>query len=284
MIRRVGFAAVAIPLLILVVWLGGWPLAVLLAVAGYLGASEFTGLARKTGVRPFEATIRVIALLLPLVVAWALVSFRVRDAIAGWWMFAAIGVVLWLLGLAVFTRTPEDRPLGATAVTLLAVAYTACPLLATFYIRHARWSPRSWAGVAAVFFPFVVVWVCDSAAMFGGRIFGGPKLAPHVSPGKTWSGGIAGVVGGGVIAACYAWLVFPRAGIAIGVVTAAVIGLVLSVVGQIGDLAESLLKREAGVKDSSTLIPGHGGVLDRLDSLYFVLPVTAAAYHLLGLF
>jgi phosphatidate cytidylyltransferase len=125
--------------------------------------------------------------------------------------------------------------------------------------------------------------MCDTAAMLAGRAIGGPKLAPVVSPGKTRSGAIAGVVGGVAIGALYAALVFPRAGIAIGIVSASLLAFVLSIIGQVGDLAESLLKREAGVKDSSALIPGHGGVLDRLDSLYFVIPVAAAGYLLLGI-
>jgi phosphatidate cytidylyltransferase len=118
--------------------------------------------------------------------------------------------------------------------------------------------------------------------MLGGRAIGGPKLAPAISPGKTWSGAIAGVVAGTLTGALYALVVFPHVQVRFAVIVALALAFALSIIGQIGDLAESLLKREAGVKDSSRLIPGHGGVLDRLDSLYFVLPVTAAAYHLLG--
>ena len=112
--------------------------------------------------------------------------------------------------------------------------------------------------------------------MLGGRTFGGPKLSPVVSPGKTRSGAAAGVVGALLVAPVLGPLVDLSLGRALA------LAAVLSVVGQVGDLAESLIKREAGVKDSSQLLPGHGGILDRLDSLYFVMPVTAAMYRFFG--
>jgi phosphatidate cytidylyltransferase len=119
--------------------------------------------------------------------------------------------------------------------------------------------------------------------MFGGRAIGGPKLAPTVSPGKTRSGSVAGVLGGLIVAPLFAWLVFPRVGLGIPLWQLLAIAAALGVIGQAGDLAESLFKREAGVKDSSHLIPGHGGVLDRLDSLYFVVPAAAALYRMFGI-
>jgi phosphatidate cytidylyltransferase len=203
-------------------------------------------------------------------------------------LFADAGLslgALWLvllLSWALMARSPSDRPLSATAVTLLGVAYAGALPASILVIRHAVEPSRSWAGLWLVCFPLVVTWVCDSAAMFAGRRFGGPKLSPVVSPGKTKSGAVAGVVGALLVAPVFSAWVFPRWAVDLSLGRALAIAAVLSVVGQVGDLAESLFKREAGVKDSSHLLPGHGGILDRLDSLYFVMPVTAAMYRFFG--
>jgi phosphatidate cytidylyltransferase len=119
--------------------------------------------------------------------------------------------------------------------------------------------------------------------MAGGKAIGGPKLAPVVSPNKTWAGTLAGLFASVALSLAYAAWVFPRAGLALSVAQAVVFGVVISVAGQVGDVAESLFKREIGVKDSSNLLPGHGGVLDRLDALYFVVPVTVLAFRLSGI-
>ena len=147
---------------------------------------------------------------------------------------------------------------------------------------HGAEPPRSWGGLWLVCFPLVVTWVCDSAAMLGGRTFGGPKLSPVVSPGKTRSGAAAGVVAALVVAPIFSAWVFPRYEVDLSLGRTLVIAAELTVVGQVVDHAESLFKREAGLKDSSQLLPGHGGILDRLDSLYFVMPVTAAMYRFFG--
>lgn len=281
MIRRVAFAVIAIPLLVGVVWLGEWPLIAVLVVAAVLGTGELFDLAERTGVKPLRELGRFLAAAVPVVMI-LLITAPSRFWFADQWGYLTVLAVLVVVVAAVFTRTPEQHPLASVAVTLLAPIYTSVLPSMAFIIRHAQWGGRSWTGTTLVFFPLVVTWVCDSAAMFFGQRIGGAKLAPTISPGKTRAGGIAGVVGGTATGALFALFVFPRVGITLEIVPAIVLALVLSVIGQVGDLAESLLKREAGVKDSSTLIPGHGGVLDRLDSLYFAIPVAAVGYHLLG--
>jgi phosphatidate cytidylyltransferase len=281
LVRRVAFAVVAVPVALLVVWSGGVALVCLLAVAGALGAGELLTLAERQGVRGARVLgIAASAAVAPLVYA-AMAGGNQEQVREFWPYFAA----LWLISVltwALAERATTERPLEAVAVTVLAVAY--CGALPAFLlaIRHAQYPTRSWAGAWLVFYPLVVTWVCDTAAMFGGRAIGGPKLAPAVSPGKTRSGSLAGVVGGLAVAPLFATVIFPRVGVSVGLGALLAMAGVLGVVGQVGDLAESLFKREAGVKDSSQLIPGHGGVLDRLDSLYFVVPAAAVLYWFFG--
>jgi phosphatidate cytidylyltransferase len=283
LVRRVGFAAVAIPLVLGIVWYGGPPLALLLAVAGALATRELFDLAERGQVRPARLLGMVSALAVAPLTYATIASDDFRGLMAGAWPYAA---ALWLLAVLLWglaARGPGERPLEAVAVTVLAVAYTAGLPAFLLAIRHSGFERRSWAGAWLVFFPLVVTWVVDTAAMFGGRAIGGPKLAPTVSPGKTRSGSVAGVLGGLVVAPLFAWLVFPRVGLGIPLWQLVAIAAALGVIGQAGDLAESLFKREAGVKDSSHLIPGHGGVLDRLDSLYFVVPAAAALSRMFGI-
>jgi phosphatidate cytidylyltransferase len=282
LIRRVAFAVVAIPLALALVWYGGVPLALVLAVAGALGARELFDLAGRQGIRPIRLFGVVSAAALAPITYAAVTTSGFQNQILAAWPYVAAVWLIALLALVLATRSPADKPLSAAAVTLLAVAYTAALPAFLIAIRHNRLPERSWAGAWLVFFPLVVTWVCDTAAMFAGRIIGGPKLAPTVSPGKTWSGSTAGLVGGILVAPLFGSLVLPRAGVDVPLWQLLIIAAVLSVIGQVGDLAESLFKREAGVKDSSNLIPGHGGVLDRFDSLYFVVPTAAALYRWFG--
>ena len=282
LVRRVTFAVVAIPLALVIVWYGGVALVALITVAGALGARELFDLAARQGIRPIRPLGLITAAALAPITYAALVAPDFRMWIQAAWPYLTALWIIVLLTWVLAVRAPTDKPLPAAGVTLLAVVYTGALPAFLLVIRHSQYPLRSWAGAWLVFFPLVVTWVCDTAAMFGGRAVGGPKLAPTVSPGKTRSGSAAGFLGGLLVAPLFAALVFPRVGLQVPLWQLLAIAGILSVVGQIGDLAESLFKREAGVKDSSHLIPGHGGVLDRFDSLYFVIPTTAVLYRVFG--
>jgi len=183
-------------------------------------------------------------------------------------------VMLVTVMVALFVRAPSERPLGAAAVTLFGVVYTAGFLSFAYALRTFDYVIGQAAGTVVVAFPLLLTWATDIGAFFVGRLIGGPKLMPSVSPGKT----ISGAVGGVIMAMLVAWLyhryaLIPIAQLAMRPMALFGVAIALSVVGQVGDLVESQLKREGQVKDSSHLIPGHGGVLDRLDSLLFTFPV-----------
>ena len=283
LVRRVGFAAVAIPIALGVVWLGGWLLVALVALIGVLGARELLEFARRQGTRASTAIALSTAAVFAPLGYLVLTETDASAYLAAWWPYAAAVWLLLTLTWALAARRPADRPLGAVAVTLLAPLYAGALPAFLLVLRHGAYPMRSWGGTWLVFFPLIVTWVCDTAAMFGGRAMKGPKLAPTVSPGKTRSGSAAGVAGGLAVAVIFALVVFPPLHIRVSLPVLLLMALVWSVMGQVGDLAESLFKREVGVKDSSALIPGHGGVLDRFDSLYFVVPLAAAMYRLFGL-
>lgn len=252
--RRVVVAVIGIPVAAFLVWVGELPLALFLAVAGGLGASELYRLARQRRARPFDAPGIAVAAATPLVLHLARLDL-LRAPLA-----LAMVLFVVIIGLAVWSRAPDQEPLASIAITVFGALYCS--------------------GTLAFGFPLVITWANDIGAYAVGRAIGKRKLMPAVSPGKT----VAGAVGAALVAMVVAYLynaavLRPWAQLALTPWSALAVGLVLSGAAQVGDLAESLLKREAGVKDSSHLLPGHGGVLDRLDSLYFVLPV---AYLLLG--
>jgi phosphatidate cytidylyltransferase len=227
----------------------------------------------------------VAAALTPFAVALTIfVPGTVAELIGSGYLL--LGFLLGVLALALWRRGPAGRPLPAAAVTVFGVLYAGWLLSFALRLRHPYASASfddARVGMALLFYPLLLTWIGDSLAMAGGRTLGGPKMAPLISPNKTWAGGMSGLFGTVAVSLIYAAVVFTRVGVAVSLGEALIFGVVISVAGQVGDLAESLFKREIGVKDSSTLIPGHGGVLDRLDSLYFVVPVTTLLYRLAGI-
>jgi phosphatidate cytidylyltransferase len=152
-----------------------------------------------------------------------------------------------------------------------------------FGIRYHRFVGDDRGGAALLLLPVLMTWGTDIGAYAFGRLYGQRKLIPSVSPGKTVVGAIGGLVGSAAV--CWVYVVTVLVPVAeLGMTRIGLLGLAIavSIAAQIGDLAESLLKREAGVKNSSGILPGHGGLLDRIDSLVFVLPVAYMLFNLPG--
>jgi phosphatidate cytidylyltransferase len=272
--RRVVVAVVGIPLALFFVYTGGLPLALFLATLAGTGAWELFRLARLGGVRALEPIGVPLAAAIPIAAHLTAIGLLDRPAtVAGVVLIALMGVTVWW-------RAPDERPLEALAVTTFAPLYVGATLAFGYALRHHQWVVGALAGTILVLYPLVVTWGTDIGAYVIGRWLGTRKLMPSVSPGKTIAGAVGGLVVAVVVAVTYnAVALRPQAQVALAPWTAIAFGVLCSAAAQVGDLAESLLKRAAGVKDSSRLLPGHGGILDRLDSVFFVLPL---AYLLLG--
>lgn len=271
--RRILFAVVAAPLAVLLIWAGGAALATLLAAVAAVAAWEFCRIARAAGADPLDAVAIVGAAAVPLVVHGTVLHVLAVPV-------SAIAVVLLALFAATLvTRGPAGRPLLSAATTAFGVAYVS--MIAYVYVlRYHDYVIDARGGTALAMLPILVTWGTDVGAFAAGRLAGGRRLMPSVSPGKTISGALGGLATAVVVTLAYVPLVLhPLAQVTLRPAAAVAFGVVVSAVAQIGDLTESLVKRESGVKDSSTLIPGHGGVLDRIDSLLFVLPVAALLLH-----
>ena len=276
---RVAVALVGVPVALLAIHAGGWYFGALLAVLAGVAALEFQALATVAGGRPIgwlgipAASILVLlAAYEPTFSAWA------DRALA-----LVLGLVLAALVVAVSRRSTEAAPLLSVTATVAGVLYTGGTLAFAVLLRHlpdsvAADSHDPLEGRLLVLYPLVVIWASDTAAYFAGKRFGRARMAPRVSPGKTVEGGVAGLAAAVVAGALAGSVMRDLASFPVSPAIGALVGLALGVGGQLGDLAESLLKREAGVKDSGTLLPGHGGVLDRFDALFFSLPL---AYVLL---
>ncbi|HKJ01392.1 MAG TPA: phosphatidate cytidylyltransferase, partial [Longimicrobiales bacterium] len=261
----------------------GWVLGVPLAVLAALGAGEVYRFARTKGVRPFRWAGMATAGCMVL----AAVVRPDFPALAPWVLGLVAGLAVACLKLALVTRGPKGSPLADVSVTVFGAVYAGLPV-AFVALLHAMptrmdWGelrPSPWMGLMVVALPLAATWIGDAAAYFAGSAWGRKKLFPSVSPGKSWVGAWAGTLG--AAAAGAGWFLVAHGvlpGVPLGSVgAAAAVGAVLGVAAIVGDLVESLLKREAGVKDSGRLFPGHGGVLDRLDALIFTLPT---AYVLL---
>ncbi|TBW38484.1 phosphatidate cytidylyltransferase [Siculibacillus lacustris] len=252
---RVISAAVIAPIALGLTWIGGYGFLALVVHCAVVMASEWATIVVGRSTAPLR-----LALLALVGAGVAAVGIGTRVATAPG---LVTGGVIAVLGIAAALAQREAREARDARADPVAVKwapwgafYAGIPCVALISLRDAP------IGLWLVLFLFAVVWSTDIAAYFTGRAIGGPKLWPAVSPKKTWSGAIGGLLAAGVAGAVVAHLAgAPRLAPVIGV------GAVLSVAAQAGDFFESALKRRFGVKDSGRLIPGHGGLLDRVDGL-----------------
>ncbi|MCG3118427.1 MAG: hypothetical protein ALAOOOJD_00627 [bacterium] len=260
--KRVAVAAVAAPLILWSAWRGGLPFFIFIEAIIFLGLLEFYQLAQAKGIHP-NRWLGIIAGL----ALGAQIYFR-GPTEAGLWLTAMLLVVLLVVS-ELFRN--QGSALHNTGATLLGFAYVAGLWSFMLLLRELpRTAPVSYgsAGTWLVML-LVTIWVCDTAAYFTGLALGRHKLFARVSPKKTWEGAIGGLIFSILMAVVsHYWFVRD-----LRLSDCISIGIIIGTIGQMSDLAESLFKRDAGVKDSSSLIPGHGGVLDRFDSEMLVAPL-----------
>ena len=294
--KRVLTAVVLIPVVLLIVFKAPlWLFALVVAAIIVLALREYLGIVKAAGIKPFGWLTYAVSL---LPIGFFLYSyfytsrhgyFAVPDY-AGhffpthWFGLLAVGALIF--GIPLVVRKDLAMGLAAAAASLFGVLYIGVSLSLLISL-NANFIPT------LILFLLLSVWAGDIAAYYVGKNFGRHKLAPIVSPNKTWEGAIASVVASVLVA----WLImhfnpeimdlslrldgvnanlrhaFSASAPRISAVHALALGILTNIAAQFGDLFESALKRGAGVKDSGTLLPGHGGILDRIDALLFAIPV-----------
>jgi phosphatidate cytidylyltransferase len=262
---RAASALILGPLALACVWLGDQAYLAMVALAATVLAVEWVHLC---GLR--AAALPGLAVPVAVVIGGAAAA---RSHPGAGLVLLALGCVLaW-----VASRAGEESPPARRAPVSLAagVAYVGVSAVALIWLR-AGGGADGGDGRLDVLFVFLVVWTTDILAYAGGRLLGGPRLAPLISPGKTWSGALTGLAAAIVAGVAFGWATDGAPGMT------ALIAAALSCVAQAGDLAESLMKRRFGVKDAGRIIPGHGGLLDRMDGVLAAAPVAALLALALG--
>jgi phosphatidate cytidylyltransferase len=262
--KRILTAAVLIPLVLALAFLGPlWLITLASAVVAALAGSEFVALAERSGAKP------------PLIA----IVIAILALFAGGYQWPDQSISIFgFLSLALFVyctfRSPVERMMADVSTSIFGLLYAGFTLTAVPALRGESNGP------SLLIFLMCVVWAGDIAALYIGRTFGRHKLAPSLSPNKTWEGAIGSTAGSllaaGGLFTLATWLAqwdTAKLSYPDGLWYWLVLAVIVNVAAQVGDLAESALKRSVGVKDSGTLLPGHGGVLDRIDALLIAAPV-----------
>ncbi|HLP27985.1 MAG TPA: phosphatidate cytidylyltransferase [Candidatus Didemnitutus sp.] len=272
--KRILVGLVGIPVAIGVVFLGGWLYMGAIVILTFLALKELYGLAESKHVEPNVILGLIWSAGMQIVIARAVIvdpggvgALQAAMTVA---LFMAIGTIVTLTFELFRARA---NALLNTALTVFGVCYISLSLSSLLLLRqtNAESFSGTWGdlGTSLVATLFVSIWAADSVAYFVGMSIGKHKLFPRVSPKKSWEGAIGGLVGSTLAFYGMALWMMPQ----LDSPLAAACGAMVGIVGPLGDLAESLLKRDAVVKDSSGLLPGHGGVFDRFDSMLFAAPV-----------
>jgi phosphatidate cytidylyltransferase len=262
--KRIVTALILIPLVIVLVFLGpDWLVTLAVGAVALLAAWEYLGIAHAAGAKaPRAPVLAAITILFAVSILWP-------DK-----LLAALGALSLALLVYCTFSVPIQEVLQSAANSVFCLMYTGFTLIALPALRSSE------DGKSLVAFLLCAVWAGDIVALYVGRAWGRHKLAPTLSPNKTWEGAIGSLVGSLLVTGLLLVLSVQLA--RRDILTLAfpgtlghwlLLALVVNVAAQVGDLAESALKRSAGVKDSGTLLPGHGGVLDRIDALLLAAPV-----------
>jgi phosphatidate cytidylyltransferase len=267
--KRILTAAVLIPIVFLIVFLGpSWLVTLAVAAVAALAGWEYLGLAEHSGAKPSRIAVTVAIV--------TLVTARLAVETLEWLHRPEVVFGVLALGLLLYCtfRSPIERVMADASASVFCLLYVGLTLTALPALREETNGP------SLLLFLFCVVWAGDIAALYIGRAWGRHKLAPTLSPNKSWEGAIGSLAGsllaaGGLLALAdwVASLNSARLSYPEEAWYWLLLAVLVNVAAQVGDLAESALKRSVGVKDSGTLLPGHGGVLDRIDALLLAAPV-----------
>lgn len=262
--KRILTAIILVPLAVLTLFLGPyWMVTLFAAVVAMLAGWEFLHIASASAARPPQiAALVAIALLFMMNYFWP-------EILIGSISLLSLGLLVWCA-----FASPLERVMADATASVFALLYTGLTMLALPLLYTSE------DGKSIVLFLLCCVWTGDIAALYVGRTFGRHRLAPHISPNKTWEGAVGSLVGSLAAAALLYGLAALLNGRDINMLLYPgpllrwlSLSLLVNVAAQVGDLVESALKRSVGVKDSGTLLPGHGGMLDRVDALLLAAPV-----------
>jgi phosphatidate cytidylyltransferase len=258
--KRILVALVGIPLIVLLIFLGDWYFFILILIISFVAQLEFYEMQKKKNYQPQRINGIIAGILLLLGIQ------------TGEWEGIGICLVSILMLILAFEMFRHHENVSINVgITLVGILYIPLFLGTLIYTKSyvdSTFAGVQYAGFKYILMILIMIWICDTFAFAFGILFGRHKLNVKVSPNKTIEGGVAGLVGAIItILIVKAFNVLP-----INWISAVIIGFTVGVLGQMGDLIESWFKRDAGVKDSSTILPGHGGMLDRFDSLLFLSP------------